>query len=256
MLYTTDAIVLRHANYGDYDRMVTLMSPTLGRIDAIARGSRRPKSALLGATEVFSVGQFTINTTAERHSITQAAISESYYDLRGDYDRLVGAMYCLSLADAAALPGQSCEDIFVLLLKALAHLCYSDLPVALLTACFEMRYMPLMGYRPRMERCVECGKALEGDARFDAARGGVLCDDCGRGLPRITRGARRIIWRAPQTDYATAPRLLGHADWPLAARLYRPFVLERIDRRFAVTPPPIPDGDDAADNDLTPGETI
>ena len=49
MLYTTDAIVLRHANYGDYDRMVTLMSPTLGRIDAIARGSatrsRRPPSA-------------------------------------------------------------------------------------------------------------------------------------------------------------------------------------------------------------------
>ena len=40
MLYTTDAIVLRHADYRDYDRMLTLFSPEYGRIDAIARGCR------------------------------------------------------------------------------------------------------------------------------------------------------------------------------------------------------------------------
>ena len=43
MLYTTDAIVLRHADYRDYDRMLTLFSPEYGRIDAIARGCRRPR---------------------------------------------------------------------------------------------------------------------------------------------------------------------------------------------------------------------
>ena len=39
-------LVLRHADYADYDRMVTLFSPEYGRIDAVARGCRRPKSPL------------------------------------------------------------------------------------------------------------------------------------------------------------------------------------------------------------------
>ena len=244
MTYTTDGIILRRADYKDYDRMVTIMSPKLGRIDAIARGCRRPKSPLGSVSDVFCAGQFTINVTHERHSIVQCALSDSYYDLRADYERLLHGMYALSLADAATLPGESCEPIFFLLLKALAHLCYTDLPAALLTSAFEMRYMPLMGYQPQMERCVICGKALPDSARFDEARGGVVCEDCDPDQPLITRGARRIIWRAPQTDYTAVPRLVGHADWPLAARLYRPFVLRRIDRRLRVEPPPLPEDED------------
>ena len=139
MLYTTDAIVLRHADYRDYDRMLTLFSPEYGRIDAIARGCRRPRSALVGASEVFCAGQYTINASGERHSVTQCEIKDSYYDLRLDYDRLMHGLYYLSLADAAALPSQAAPDIFFLLLKALAHLSYSELPAALLSACVEMR---------------------------------------------------------------------------------------------------------------------
>ncbi len=245
MLYTTDAIVLRRADYRDYDRMVTLFSPTHGRIDAIARGCRRPKSALVNATEVFCMGQFTINITADRHSITQCDIKDSYYDLRFDYDRLIHGMYYLSLADAAALPEQEAPGIFVLLLKALAHLTYSQLPPALLTASFEMRYMPLMGYLPQMERCVVCGREPDpSDVRFDEERGGVACGTCSPNAPRVSNGARRIIWRAAQTDYTAVPRLDGHPDWPEAARLYRPFVLRRIERRIKSDLPELPQGEE------------
>ena len=236
MLYTTDAIVLRHADYRDYDRMLTLFSPEYGRIDAIARGCRRPRSALVGASEVFCAGQYTINASGERHSVTQCEIKDSYYDLRLDYDRLMHGMYYLSLADAAALPSQAAPDIFFLLLKALAHLSYSELPAALLTACFEMRYMPLMGYLPVMDRCVLCGAPIDGDCRFDADRGGAVCLACKSSAPRLSNGARRIILRAAQTDYNLVGKLDGHPDWPEAARRYRPFVLSRIDRRIHIEP--------------------
>ena len=236
MLYTTDAIVLRRVDYRDYDRMLTLFSPEHGRIDAIARGCRRPRSALVGASEVFCAGQYTINASGERHSVTQCEIKDSYYDLRLNYDRLMHGMYYLSLADAAALPGQAAPDIFFLLLKALAHLSYSDLPAELLTACFEMRYMPLMGYLPVMDRCVLCGAPIDGDCRFDADRGGAVCLACKSSAPRISNGARRIILRAAQTDYNLVCKLDGHPDWPEAARRYRPFVLSRIDRRIHIEP--------------------
>ena len=52
-LLTTAALVLRRADYGDYDRMVTLLTPAHGRLDAVARGCRRPKSPLTNAAEPF-----------------------------------------------------------------------------------------------------------------------------------------------------------------------------------------------------------
>ncbi len=240
MQFTTDAIVLRRADYRDYDRMVTLFSPDRGRIDAVARGCRRPKSALMNAAEVFCAGQYSIHESGGRYSITQCEIKDSFYDLRFDYDRLVHGMYYLSLADMAALPEQGAPDVFMLLLKALAHLCYSGLPAQMLTASFEMRYMPLMGFRPSMERCVVCGRGVDGAARFDEALGGVVCDCCPSAAPRISQGARRIIMKAPMTDYSVVPKLDGHPDWPEAARLYRPFVERRIERRFRQVTPELP----------------
>ncbi len=240
MQFTTDAIVLRRADYRDYDRMVTLFSPEHGRIDAVARGCRRPKSALMNAAEVFCAGQYSIHEAGGRYSVTQCEIKDSFYDLRFDYDRLVHGMYYLSLADMAALPEQGAPDVFMLLLKALAHLCYSGLPPAMLTACFEMRYMPMMGFRPLMDRCVVCGAPVDGAARFDEELGGVVCSLCPSAAPRISQGARRIILKAPLTDYSVVPKLDGHPDWPEAARLYRPFVERRIERRFRQITPELP----------------
>ena len=50
------AIVLRYANYRDNDRMLTLFSPTKGRIEALARGCRKPRSPILNASELFALG--------------------------------------------------------------------------------------------------------------------------------------------------------------------------------------------------------
>ena len=54
---TTPGLVLRRADYSDYDRMVTIFSPEMGRLDAIARGCRRPKSPLVNAVETFTASR-------------------------------------------------------------------------------------------------------------------------------------------------------------------------------------------------------
>lgn len=233
---TGDAIVLRRAEYGDYDRMLTLFSPTHGRIDAIARGCRRTKSPLLAATELMAYGEYELSEHGGRWSVTRCTVRENFQEIRYDVDRLTHAGYCLSLCDAAALPGEPNQAVFVLLYKALAHLSYTQLPPALLSSAFEMRYMPLMGYLPVMDRCVLCGAPIDGDCRFDADRGGAVCLACKSSAPRLSNGARRIILRAAQTDYNLVCKLDGHPDWPEAARRYRPFVLSRIDRRIHIEP--------------------
>ncbi len=240
MQLTTDAIVLNRVDYRDYDRMVTLFSPEHGRIDAVARGCRKPTSPLMNSAEMFCAGQYTLNLSGGRYTITQCEIKDSFFALRYDYDRLMHGIYWLSLADAAALPDQSAPEVFMLLLKALAHLCYSELDARMLTACFEMRYMPLMGFRPMVDRCVVCGAQVDGEARFDEERGGVVCLKCPSHAPKISAGARRILYKAPLTDYSVVPKLEGHPDWEEAARLYRPFVERRIERRFRQAAPDVP----------------
>ena len=102
-MLSTPALVLRRSDYSDYDRMVTLFSPRHGRIDAIARGCRRPKSPLLNACEPFTSGEFQLYQKGERFSIEQCQITESFYELRTDYDRLQHGVYWLKLLDACVM---------------------------------------------------------------------------------------------------------------------------------------------------------
>lgn len=224
----TDALVLRHSDYGDYDRMVTLFSPEYGRIDAIARGCRRPKSPLVNAVEPFTSGEFQLYYRRDRYSIDQCQIKESFYELRTDYDRLVHGMYWLKLLDAAIMAEAPAPDLFLITLRALAHLNYSDLPPALLTMAFEMHFMAQLGFAPRMNQCVQCGRAIDGDARFDARLGGAVCLNCSSMAPFISNGARRIMMKLPRTQYDKVALLDGHPDWPEAARLFRIYVNRRI----------------------------
>ena len=186
---TTNAIVLRRADYRENDRMLTLFSPTLGRIDALSRGCRRQKSPLMAASEVFCAGEYVLYQAGERTTVVSCAVTDTYYPLRGDYERLAHGMYALELCAAAIQPMQENERLFLLLLRALAHLCYGQDEPRRVTAVFLMGMTSLLGFRPQVGRCARCGRpidvptAAEGIpvAAFSAEQGGVLCTACGAG---------------------------------------------------------------------------
>jgi DNA repair protein RecO (recombination protein O) len=230
----TSALVIRRADYSDYDRMVTLFTPEYGRIDAICRGCRKPKSPLLNASEPFASGEFQLYQRGERFSIEQCQIQESFYELRTDYDRLVHGVYWLKLLDSCVMPDVPMPDLFLLTLRALAHLNYSDLPPELLTMAFEMHLMAQLGYAPRVDACQKCGRIIDGDARFDAERGGCVCLHCPSPAPLISHGARRIFLKLPRTRYDQVKLLIDHPDWQEAARLFRTYVDYRLmQQKFA-----------------------
>ena len=148
-LIVTPALVIRRADYSDYDRMVTLFSPEMGRIDAIARGCRRPKSPLVNAVEPFTSGEFQLYERRDRFTLEQCTISEDYYALRTDYDKLCHGVYWLKLLDQAILPDTPMPRLFITTLRALAHLNWGELPPALVTMAFEMHFMALNGFAPQ-----------------------------------------------------------------------------------------------------------
>ncbi|MBE5773205.1 MAG: DNA repair protein RecO [Clostridiales bacterium] len=234
----TPALVIRRADYSDYDRMVTLFSPEYGRIDAIARGCRKPKSPLVNAVEPFTSGEFQLYTHKDRFTMEQCQITESFFDLRSDYDRLCHGVYWLKLLDISIMPDTPAPELFMTTLRALAHLNYGEMPLEMITMAYEMHFMALNGYAPRMDACVRCGKPLNGDARFDPGLGGAVCLNCPSTAQFISNGARRIMMKLPRTRFDQFRLLDGHPDWEEAAHAFRRFILRKMPvEKFA---PPLP----------------
>jgi len=56
----TEGIVLRYTNLGEADKILTILTRNNGKIKAIAKGCRKPKSSLLSSSEVFVFSEFVL----------------------------------------------------------------------------------------------------------------------------------------------------------------------------------------------------
>ena len=133
---TTQGIVLRHADYREHDRMLTLLTPAHGRIDALCRGCKRPQSPLLSASEWFALGEYVLYTGKGRMTVTSCSLTEGFYPLRTHYECLQYATYLLSVAEAAAQPGEEAAQLFTLLARSLTRLAYSNRDARAVVAAF------------------------------------------------------------------------------------------------------------------------
>ncbi|MBR3927948.1 MAG: DNA repair protein RecO [Clostridia bacterium] len=226
---TTPAIVLRRADWRDYDRMVTLFTPEHGRIDAVVRGCRKPKSPLLNAAEPFCAGEYQLLRVKDRVTVTQARITNGFFELRSDYDRLLHGAFWLKLLSEVVVEDEPNEALFRMTLDALAYLTHSELPAPLLTAMFEMQLWRLTGFSPNVLECVVCRTPSDKTAlRFDAQKGGCVCAFCAPGAHSLSEAARRILMKAPRTPYSAVEKLAPREEWPEAACRIREFTLARV----------------------------
>ena len=178
-LYRTEAIVLRRADFGEADRLLTLLTPKEGKIRAIAKGVRRPTSRKSGHVELFTHTELLIARGRHLDIITQAQTIESFVALRQDLMRLTYAHYVAELMDRFAEEGSESHDFFALMLSALRWL-GEDRDLALTARFFEMQLLGLSGFQPQLFHCVECWSLLTPEEQFfDPDAGGVLCRNCG-----------------------------------------------------------------------------
>jgi len=216
------AIVLRHVNYRDNDRMVTLLSPSRGRIDAIIRNCRKPKSHNLNSGELFALGDYMMHENGGHITVTSVRLIETFYPLRSDYDRLTCGIYLLNLAEAVAEPEQPEQELFMLLLHTLSRLTFSDQQWKPLLSGFLLHFSSCQGFKPRLNHCVFCGKRLEeaGPFFFDGEEGGVLCADCYRRKEQIPISTEQLRWMRMALE-------TGSAGWVDTQEIFAPFTLLR-----------------------------
>ena len=229
--FSAEGIVLRHADYRENDRMLTLLTPR-GRVDALARGCKRPKSPLLPASEVFTLGNYELVTSKNHTLVANCMLRDSFYSLRLDIDRLSCAAYMANICEATVQPDENAQRPFLLLARALGYLSYQAYAPRAVLSAFLLHYAVAMGYRPRLNHCVISGEAIDpgAGALFDIEQGGVVSPAC---ADQMVRGAAlkasELAWLREALDKGVKGDLPAE-DAPLP--LLQAYLEARIEKRI------------------------
>jgi DNA repair protein RecO (recombination protein O) len=205
--FKTEAVVLRSIRYGEADRVLHLYSSDRGRIGAIAKGSRRPRSRFGGRLEPFFRLDLVLHVgRGELATVTAASTVDGYPRLREDGPALnAAARGCdavLRLLDSVD-PNLAAYN---LLCRYLALLDDPVQPAADLATglAFRLKLALAAGFAPELGACARCGDAdhLVG---FSGSAGGVVCAACeGEGFA-LSPEAHRFMVEALGQPLATAP---------------------------------------------------
>jgi len=174
-LYKTRAVVLKRRELGEADELITLLSPSHGKITAVAKGSRRMKSALAGRVEPFTHLDLLLARGRTLDVISQTRVVDAHRGLLGDLARLAYGSYLLELVDGFVIDEERVPGVFALLLRALKAL-ESGADGDLVARWMELRLMVEMGLGLRLDRCVNCGD--DSLAASVESEGGFCCRGC------------------------------------------------------------------------------
>src|SRR5687768_1622808 len=179
-VYKTEGIVLRSMDLGEADRVLTVLTPRLGKLRVIAKGVRRPRSRIGGALEPFTDVQLVLAVGRTFDVVTSSSLENPHLGLRNDLLSTAAAWYVIELADRFCEGAADSHEAFRLLAQALAALdAGGEVSRDVVARWFELALLDAMGFRPELGQCLECGAAIEpaGNA-FSPVGGGVLCPQC------------------------------------------------------------------------------
>lgn len=180
MTLKTMGLVIREQKVSDGDCVITLLTDTCGVIRVWTKGIFNPKSKNSGA-RLFCYSEFSLYKSRERYSLNSADQVEGFFALRRDICALSLCSYIsqavYSLLDEYAETAQ----ILPLVLNCFHLAADGKKPLALIKACFELRFASLLGYTPLLDCCEACGSVEfepNGIAWLDNQSGVLLCEGC------------------------------------------------------------------------------
>jgi DNA repair protein RecO (recombination protein O) len=229
------AIVLRHANWGEADRLVTLYTREQGKMRAIAKGARKITSRKAGHLEPFTQVKLQLARGRDLFIVTQADTLDAYQPLRENLVLTGYASYLVELLDRFVYENESANPtLYRLLADSLKRLAGGG-DTWLAVRYYEMRLLDFLGFRPQLLECANCGREIKPeDQFFSFSLGGVVCPRCGQGLPHlksISVGTLKYLRHFQRSSYGEASRAQPSAEVRAEAenlmQAYFTYLLER-----------------------------
>jgi DNA repair protein RecO (recombination protein O) len=187
----THALVIRYTDFSNSSRIFSLFTRDLGRVDAIAKGSRRLKSPFENGLDLLSVCDIVLlyksNDTLDL--LAEASLVERFAALRANLATMYAGCYLAELLTELTQPHDPHPRLFDSAIITLRNLNHSPLDRRRIMR-FELALLQELGLMPSLDICVHCGlppatEAPDNAVAFGLAIGGVLCADCRHGQPHV-----------------------------------------------------------------------
>lgn len=183
-LIKTKGIVIGVANSSDNDKVLTVLTPDLGKISVFCKGAKKSKNALLNCTEYLAFSDMIIfKSPNDTYSLNSAEVIELFYNVRVDIEKLSYASTITKIIYDVAQENQSSEQILQLLLNTIYVLSETDKDLDLILLTFELRLLALIGFMPKMAKCVSCLESVTVNMKkfyFSIRDDGVKCEPCAK----------------------------------------------------------------------------
>ena len=145
----TKGIVLSETNFSESDKMLTVLTPDLGRITCVAKGARKMQSPILSASQIFAFSELVLfRSEGEMYYINSAELIEAFYALRTDYDKLEAAMFCVKFVKQNVCENQISVNMLKLLLNSIYLIATGEKPIELVKSVFLLKSVCILGYTP------------------------------------------------------------------------------------------------------------
>jgi DNA repair protein RecO (recombination protein O) len=192
------AVVVRHSDWGEADRLLTLYTREQGMVRALAKGARKITSRKAGHLQPFTHVTVQLAKGRDLLIVTQAETKTGYAAY------VVELLYRFSYEEEGGNP-----TLFNLLVETLDRI-EKEENAWLSIRYYEMRFLDAVGFRPQLFECVNCGREIVAeDQFFSFTAGGAICPRCGQGLPnlmKISVEALKYLRHFQRSSYREAAR--------------------------------------------------
>lgn len=198
----SDAIILRHIDYGESDRIVSFFTPDYGLQKGFARGARKSRKRFGAALEPFASVRliWQQRSTSSLIGLREGELLTLRDGLRKDLKTLALASYACELIEVFFGEGGAHPEVFAMLHNFLDQLDGNGAR-AEYRLLLELRLLRLSGHEPHLLHCSDCGGGLPDETQFHAAHGGSLCPVCAvPGGRRVSLSTLGSLARCRETD--------------------------------------------------------
>lgn len=182
MLTQDLAICIRVVDYSETSQIVTFFTRSAGKISAIAKGSKRPKSAFDGPIEIFAHGEivFSDSNKDKLATLTEFEQKPAFAHLSTNLFALNCSLLAVELLNNLTTDYDPHPQLFDDLLQFLRNINERDDVLALLIL-FQLTLLKEIGLIPIFDACANCKSVFSAawpETYFSSSANGLICRDC------------------------------------------------------------------------------
>ena len=232
-------IVISENSLGDSDKMLTILTPNIGRISCVAKGAKRPKSLLMAGSQFLCFGEYILYKSHDIYTMNSASPIELFYNIRTDLDKLNYASHITKIINDVTTENQNNYNILKLFLNTLYTISETDKDLDFVLSVFKLRLLKILGFSPNITECVSCNdKDNKKYFYFSIKDDGFKCRDCGRldtSAIEISEGTRYAIMYSIMADskkiFSFSIRKQALVEFELVSRIY---FNEKLEKEYKI----------------------